>query len=230
MSGEKGSGGKDLQAVGLEAIAQGITMTLSELKELGIDSMAGSGRGFEELALSGLELGHEGLTSAFKSFCERWEWGVRDLVIEGNVFAQNVGLSAGTMYETDQYVEGALKIGANSLMGNPYATEDEVTQMGWRQIANTGMDSMRNPDYSEESFDQAWENSKQGWKDAGRDVMTSQAMAGPIPGPLNLRQAAGVSDEQYETFLDETFGPSAEERAEQPPQKQFQERQGEETG
>ncbi|MFF3329106.1 hypothetical protein ACFYWX_06010 [Streptomyces sp. NPDC002888] len=229
--GDKGSGGKDLQAVGLEAIAQGITLTLAELKELGIDSLAGSGRGFEELALSGLELGHEGLTSTFKSFCERWEWGVRNLVIEGNVFAQNVGLSAGTMYETDQYVEGALKIGANSLMGNPYASEDEVTQMGWGQIASTGMDSLKNPDYSEESFDQAWDNSVQGWKDAGRDVMTSQAMSGPIPGPLNVQQATGVSDEQYETFLDATFGPSAEERAEQPPpQQHFQERQGEETG
>lgn len=120
-----GSGGKDLQVIGLDAIAQGITLTLSELKELGMDSMAGSGRGFEKLALSGMQLGHEGLTSAFKSFCERWEWGVRDLVIEGNLFAQNVGLSAGTLHETDQYVEGALKIGVNSLMGNPYASEDE---------------------------------------------------------------------------------------------------------
>jgi hypothetical protein len=226
VSGE--TGGRDLQAIGLEAIAQGITMTLSELKELGMDSLAGSGRGFEELALSGVELGHEGLTSAFKSFCERWEWGVRDLVIEGNLFAQNVGLSAGTMYETDQYVEGALKIGANSLVGNPYASEDEVTQMGWRHIAGTGMDSLRNPDYSGESFERAWDNSKQGWMDASRDVMTSQAMSGPIPGPLNVQQAAGVSDEQYETFMDATFGPSAEERAEQ--QHLQPRQQGGETG
>ncbi|MEU0202349.1 MULTISPECIES: hypothetical protein [Streptomyces] len=225
MSGEMGggSGGKDIQAIGLDAIAQGITLTLSELKELGMDSMAGSGRGFEELALSGMQLGHDGLTSAFKSFCERWEWGVRDLVIEGNLFAQNVGLSAGTLHETDQYVEGALKIGVNSLMGNPYASEDEVTQMGWRQIAGTGMDSLRNPDYSAESFDQAWDNSKQGWMDASRDMMTSQAMAGPIPGPLNVQQATGVSDEQYETFLDATFGPSAEERAQQPQPQQGEE-------
>ncbi|MFE8990170.1 hypothetical protein ACFYMI_20510 [Streptomyces collinus] len=125
MSGERGNGGEDLQVVGLDAIAQGITLTLSELKELGMDSMAGSGRGFEKLALSGLELGHDGLTSAFKSFCERWEWGVRDLVIEGDLFARNVGLSAGTLHETDQYVEGALKIGVNSLMGNPYKEGQE---------------------------------------------------------------------------------------------------------
>jgi hypothetical protein len=34
---------------------------------------ASAGRGFSDLALSGLELGHGGLTSALDSFCERWE-------------------------------------------------------------------------------------------------------------------------------------------------------------
>lgn len=208
-----GDGGKDIQASGLDAIAQGITLTLAELKELGVDSLAGSGRGFSDLGLSGLELGHEALTSAFKSFCERWEWGVRSLVFEGNRFAQDVGLSAGTLYETDQYVEGALKVGANSLFGNPYASEDEVTQMGWGELGRKNLDSYTTPDYSKESFEQAWENSKQGWKDAGRDVMTSHT-AGPLGmNPENLHSTFGVSDEQYGQFLDDTFGPSPEERA-----------------
>ena len=35
-----------------------------------------------------------------------------------------------------------------------------------------------NPDYSKESFEEARENSEQGWKDAGRDVMTSHT-SGP---------------------------------------------------
>jgi hypothetical protein len=59
--------------------------------------------------------------------------------------------------------------------------------------------------------------------DASRDMMTSQAMSGPIPSPLNVQQATGVSDEQYETFLDATFGPSAEERAQQPQPQQGEE-------
>jgi hypothetical protein len=208
-----GDEGKDIRAAGLDAVAHGITLTLAELKEIGVDSMAGAGRGFSELSLSGLQLGHEALTTAFKSFCERWEWGVRGLVIEGNRFAQNVGLAAGTLYETDQYVAGALKVGANSLVGNPYASEEEITRMGWGELAQSSIDAYTNPDYSKESFEQAWENSKQGWKDAGRDVMTSH-WAGPMYlNPENLHGAFGVSDEQYDQWLDDTFGPSPEDRA-----------------
>ncbi|MGW1912402.1 hypothetical protein ACWCQS_17200 [Streptomyces sp. NPDC002076] len=103
MSGDKG-GGKDIEAAGLNLIAQGITQTLAELKDLGLVGMAGAGRGFSNLELSGMELGHEDLTSKFTSFCERWEWGVRGLVAEGNAFAAEVGLSAGTLYETDQWL------------------------------------------------------------------------------------------------------------------------------
>ncbi|MFI5678786.1 hypothetical protein [Streptomyces cellulosae] len=225
--GGGGGGGMDIQASGLNAIAKGINLALAELKELGADSFAGQGRGFSELGLSGLDVGHDELKSAFTSFCERWEWGVRALVEEGNLFAHHVGLAAGTLYETDQYVDGFLKIGANSLIGNPYASEDEASQMGWGQIAGSGLDSLKNPDYSKESFDEAWANSKQGWKDAGRDLMTSQMMTGPIPGPLNMQQATGASDEQYEGLMDAAFGPSAEERAQAAAQQQQPQREGE---
>ncbi|WP_237518735.1 hypothetical protein [Streptomyces sp. SID5910] len=212
--------GKDLQAEGLNLITQGITLTLEELRELGMVGQAGAGRGFSDIALSGLEVGHEGLTSAFTSFCERWEWGVRALVAEGNDFAAGVGLAAGTLYETDQYVEGTLKIATNSLVGNPYATEEEITGKSWSQLGNDTVDAYLNPDYSRESFDQAWANSKQGWMDAGRDVMTSNTMMPPGMRPEDLRHRVGISDEQYEQALDESFGPSPEERAQaaQPPQ------------
>ncbi|KOG32941.1 hypothetical protein [Streptomyces resistomycificus] len=206
-----GGGGGDLRAAGLGEIAKGITLTLEELRELGIDSLAGVGRGFSELQLSGLKLGHGDLTSAYTSFCERWEWGVRALVAEGNNFAEGVQLSAGTYYETDQYVEGAMKIVVNSAAGNPYAGEDEIARMSWGELRHNH--PYANPDFSAESFEQARENSGQGWKDAGRDVMTSQTL-GPVPGltPENLRGVAGVGDGEYEQGLDESFGPSAEER------------------
>ncbi|MEV6837579.1 hypothetical protein AB0N17_24250 [Streptomyces sp. NPDC051133] len=201
-----GTEGKDLKATGLNLIAQGITQTLDELKELGIDSWAGAGRGFSDMELSGLELGHDDLTGKFKSFCERWEWGVRALVAEGNAFAQGVGLSAGTFYETDQYVSGTLKVGVNSLIGNPDAAEADVEKMSYGDIAKSG--AFGGADYSKESFDQAWANSKQGWMDADRDFMTSQAADN-----LGLRPA-GMSDAEYNQVLDETFGPSPEARAE----------------
>ncbi|MFF4587075.1 hypothetical protein [Streptomyces sp. NPDC001388] len=224
MSGDEDRG-KDIRAAGLDAIGKGITLTLTELKEIGVDSMAGSGRGFSQLSLSGMQLGHDGLTNAFTSFCERWEWGVRALVIEGNEFAQHVGLAAGTLYETDQYVGGALKIGLNSLVGNPYATEDEVTQMSWGDVATSGFDAYTNPDYSGESFKQAWDNSKQGWKDASRDVMTSPYGGPMFINPQNLHGAFGMSDEEYDQMLDDYLGPSPEERAKAVGQQTHQSRQ-----
>ncbi|MGW0337984.1 hypothetical protein ACWD0J_40440 [Streptomyces sp. NPDC003011] len=240
MSGDAGAGGgKDIQATGLDGIAKGINLTLDELKELGVDSMAGQGRGFSQLALSGLDLGYDDLKSAFTSFCERWEWGVRALVEEGSLFAHHVGLAAGTLYERDQYVGNTLKIAASSAWSNPHLSEDEAVRQGWGEIFGSGMDSLSNPDYSQESWDQAKENIEQGWNDAARDVLT-QAGAGPVPSPLNFQQFTGATDEQTEAMLDAAFGPSAEERAQtaaqqQAPQQQAQQqapqpRQGGENG
>lgn len=211
-------GGKDLKADGLALIAKGLTEALAELKELGMVGEAGTGRGFGDIALSGLELGHGGLTGDFTSFCERWEWGVRSLVNEGNAFALKTGLSAGTYYETEQYVEGSLKVVTNSLIGNPYASEDEVTRQGWGDIATSG--AFGGVDYSKESFDQALANSELGWKDAGRDVMTSRTVGPMGLNPENLHGAAGMSDVEYDRWLDSTFGPSPEERAKAAEQQQ----------
>ncbi|MFJ8403898.1 hypothetical protein ACIQ9K_25905 [Streptomyces microflavus] len=152
--------GEDLKTQGLNLIAKGLTDALSELKELGMVGQAGRGRGFEEIALSGLELGEEGLTEEFTSFCERWEWGVRSLISEGNGFAVRTGLSAGTYHETEQYIEGTFKVVTNAAIGNPYASEDEVTQQGWGDIATSG--AFGGADYSRESWDRAGENIEQG--------------------------------------------------------------------
>ncbi|MFJ4973137.1 hypothetical protein [Streptomyces sp. NPDC088755] len=205
-------GGEDLRTQGLNLIAKGLTDALSELKELGMVGQAGRGRGFEEIALSGLELGEAGLTDEFTSFCERWEWGVRSLISEGNGFAVRTGLSAGTYYETEQYVEGTFKVVTNAAIGNPYASEDEVTQQGWGDIATSG--AFGGVDYSRESWDRAGENIEQGWKDAGRDVMTSRTVGPMGIDPETLRSGLGVSDAEYDRMLDDTFGPSPEARAE----------------
>ncbi|MFE6287639.1 hypothetical protein [Streptomyces sp. NPDC057877] len=205
-------GAPDLKTAGMALVAKGLTDALGELKELGMVGMAGAGRGFGDIALNGLDLGHEGLTEAFGTFCERWEWGVRALIHEGNAFAVKTGLAAGTLHETEQYVEGSFKVVTNSLIGNPYASEDEVTAMGWGDVATSGVFG-GGVDYSKESFEQAWETSKQGWKDAGRDVMTSQTVGLPGVNPDSMRQAMGVSDAEYDRLLDEQFGPSPEARA-----------------
>jgi hypothetical protein len=210
-----GDSGEDIKAAGLDEIARGITLVLGELRDLGIDSLAGAGRGFSELALSGLELGNEELLSGFTSFCERWEWGVRALVNEGNNFAAGVGLSAGTLYEADQYVEGTMKIVVNAGMGNPYASEDEVTRQSWGDLVRNN-EYTGGVDYSAASMDKALDNSGQAYKDAARDVMTSHTFSplGPGLNPANVAMAAGLSGDEYNEFLDGGLGPSAEERAE----------------
>lgn len=208
----QGGGAPDLKTEGMNLVAKGLTDALGELKELGMVGMAGAGRGFGDIALSGLDLGHEGLAETFGSFCERWEWGVRSLINEGNAFAVKTGLAAGTLYEVEEYVEGTFKVVTNAAIGNPYASEDEVTQMGWGDIATSGVWG-GDVDYSQESWDQAGENIRQGWKDAGRDVMTSHTV-GPLGlNPENLHDTFGVSDAEYDQMLDDTFGPSPEARA-----------------
>ncbi|KOX08407.1 hypothetical protein ADL04_04065 [Streptomyces sp. NRRL B-3648] len=183
-----------MAARGLGLVAKGLTDALGELKELGGFGTSGAGRGFGEIALSGLELGHEGLTGEFSSFCERWEWGVRSLIAEGNGFAQKTGLAAGTYYETDKYVEGTVKVAENAAVGNPYASEEDVEKMGYGDIATSGAYG-GDVDYSKESFEQAWATSRQGWKTAADDVMTSHTI-GPVPGMGvgDLREALGDGD------------------------------------
>lgn len=134
----------------LAVIAAGIDMAHAELKELGMIGEATTGRGFSDLALSGLELGHAGLTAQFETFCERWEWGVRALMQRGNGFASAIGLSAGAIHEQEQYVKDTFKIAVNSVNGNPHLSEEEVKAKRWAEISTqTPYD---NADWSPESF------------------------------------------------------------------------------
>jgi hypothetical protein len=203
-----GERGKDLKTEGLALIAKGLTDALAELKDIGMIGEASAGRGFNEIALSGLELGHEGLTGEFQSFCDRWEWGVRALISEGNGFAHDTGLAAGTYYETDQYVGGALRVGANSLVGDPHASEQDVEKMSWGQWADSTEHAYTHPDYSEKSFDKAWDNSKQAWMANGRDFMHSQAAKN-----MGIRPA-GVSDAEWNKYVDTAFPVSPQAGAE----------------
>lgn len=205
--GGGGGEGKDLQVEGLSLITEGINLALSELRELGMVGEASVGRGFADLALSGLELGHGGLTSALDTFCERWEWGVRALVLEGSRFADAVGLAAGTFHETEQYIDGAFKIAANSVIGNPHLSEDQVTQMTWGEIGDNHM--FATSDWSAESWERAQENVDQTWNDTQRDVMTSPVLQN---GPVDPQESMGMTDQQYEAWLDQQYGPSREER------------------
>ncbi|MFB7979387.1 hypothetical protein [Streptomyces vinaceus] len=195
------------QALG--QIAQGITETLSELKEIGMVGTASMGRGFSDLALSGVQSGHAGLTSTLRTFCERWEWGVRSLVQQGNAFAENVGLSAGSLHELDQYVQGTFKIITNADMGNPYASEQEVLGEGWDEVlSDNPYTQVRDADHSDDSYARASEASKEAWKSAIRDLNSSDILLSN-----QLVDAAGLRDEM-DAAVDDMVGPEPEPQSE----------------
>jgi len=208
MSGE----GADLQ-LGKEAVAkftQGVGATIEQLGELGGATGSVMGKGFSELAMTGMEAGHHGLSVDFEDFCERWEWGVRALVHDASEIANRLGLAAGTQWEHDQYVAGSLKVGVNALMGgNPHASEEEITQQDWGDVFTP---DYLDPDWSAESWDKAGQDMEQTWKDTGRTVLT-EGQGGRQSQVLN--DALGISDDQWNQALDDTFGPSPEERVRQ---------------
>lgn len=205
MSGDGADLDVSKQALG--QIAQGITQTLAELKELGMVGTASMGRGFSDLALSGMESGHDGLTASLGSFCERWEWGVRSLVQQGNDFAAKVGLSAGALHEQDQYIQGSFKVLTNAGMGNPYASEGDITKKGWDGVlADNPYTQIRDADYSAESFERANENTKEAWKGAVRDVNSSDTLL-----HNQILDATGLRDDM-DKVVDDMVGPAPEPR------------------
>ncbi|MGW6396288.1 hypothetical protein ACWFR1_38630 [Streptomyces sp. NPDC055103] len=186
-------------AEALAAIAKGIDLAHAELKELGFTGQASTGRGFSDLALSGLELGHGGLTTEFETFCERWEWGARSLTLQGNGFAQAVGLSAGSFAEQEQYIKDSIKIGVNSLNGNPHLSEDDVKKMRWDTIRDqTRWD---NADWDPESFKDAHQEVKQNWKNTTYDVEDSMLDGLERSGVLDPKLRDGM-DEELKDMLD----------------------------
>jgi hypothetical protein len=193
---------------------QGVGATIDQLGDLGGATGSVMGKGFSELAMTGMEAGHHGLSVAFEDFCERWEWGVRALVSDASQIANRLGLAAGTQWEHDQYVEGALKVGVNALAGgNPHATEEEIAQQEWGDVFTP---DYLHPDWSQESFVQAGQNIEQTWKDTGRTVL-SEGQGGQMTSRID--DAFGVTPELREKALDNVFGPSPEERAQQAQQQ-----------
>ncbi|MFD4022035.1 hypothetical protein ACFWRV_00725 [Streptomyces sp. NPDC058576] len=197
MSGENAD--LNVPPAALAQIAKGIDLAHAELKELGMIGQATAGRGFSDLALSGLELGHAGLASQFETFCNRWQWGVRALTQRGNTFARGVGLSAGSFAEQERYIKDSFKIAMNSTNGNPYLSEDEVKGMSWDTISK--QHAWDNPDWSADSFTEAHGEVKQQWKDTGYDVGDA------------LLDASGVDAEQrdgIDAWAEEHLDPSEE--------------------
>lgn len=205
-----GDGDLKISKESADRITKGLRAAIGELKEMGgfgasTDSLQGSGVG--DLAMSKMEAGGGGLASSFEGFCERWEWGVRALVQDANQIAARLGLAAGLLHAEDEYWGGTFKIVANAAAGNPHLSEEEVTSQDWGELFDSGTYT---PDYSKESWDKANAENLQTWKDTGRALVT-EGHGGQRTDLLN--DVLGVDEETFDRAVDDTFGPSPQERA-----------------
>ncbi|MGS2587801.1 hypothetical protein [Streptomyces hebeiensis] len=193
-------------------ITEGLRGAVAELRDIGTGSGSVLGKGFSELAMTGMEAGHHGLATDFEDYCERWEWGVRALIQDANTIASTLGLAAGLVWEEDQYRQNTFKVGVNALIGNPHASEEEIAQQSWGEVFTP---DAWDPDYSAESFEQAGEDITQAWRDTGRTMLT-EGRGGQQSRILN--EVFGVDQEAFDRAVDDVYGPSPEERAQQPQQ------------
>ncbi|MGK5533104.1 hypothetical protein [Streptomyces sp. URMC 129] len=201
--------GPDLQVdeESVRRITEGLRGAVGELREIGTGTGSVLGKGFSELAMTGMEAGHHGLSVDFEDFCERWEWGVRALVQDANAIAAELGLAAGLLWEEEQYIQATMRVAANAVVGNPYASEEEVAAQSWSEVLTP--DAL-DPDYSGESFERAADTAGQTWLDTGRALVT-EGTGGRNADLLN--DVLGVDDGEFDSMVDDTFGPSPEQRA-----------------
>ncbi|MDH6145423.1 hypothetical protein P3T35_007478 [Kitasatospora sp. GP30] len=158
----------------LNETAKGIGDAIGELKKLGIAEGAEVGRGFSNIALTGMQVGNGDLQGALQNFCDRWSWQVRRLVHDGNDIAQKLHLSAGRYYDQEQYTSGALKDLANAAIGNPDLTDKQVEGESWDTVlGNNPYTQIRGADYSQQSLNQAMLDSKAAWESTGADMLNS---------------------------------------------------------
>ena len=153
----------------LRQTAQGVNDTITALKGLGLDETAAAGRGFAGVSLSGLQAGQAELASAFGGFCDRWSWGVRALVQDGNQFAARLGLAAGVYNETEQYLTGVAKNVTVAVAGDPHTSDAQAARDSWGQDA-AGVSGRPAPG-SGTTWAQARQQAKQQWSEVGRDEL-----------------------------------------------------------
>ncbi|MFF4433160.1 hypothetical protein ACFYZ4_28875 [Streptomyces sp. NPDC001513] len=180
-----GDGDLEVSPAAVKNIQEGLRKAIAELRESGDAAGASMGAGFSDLSMTGMEAGHAGLATVFEDFCERWEWGVRSLVQNASALAGNLGIAAGTVWEEEQYMQGAYKVVANAAYGNPHASEDEIEKKSWDDIWRA---DVYKPDYSDESFEKGDEDIKKTWSETG-DKLTSNGYIGSIKDLLD--QAGG---------------------------------------
>jgi hypothetical protein len=185
-----GGGGYTVNIDAMNETAQGINNTISDLDKLGFSETAGTGMGFTGLTLSTLQLGHAGLTNAFRNFTGRWQWGVRSLVQDGNQIAQRLGLNAGAYWQAEQKVIGSVKDLVVAAAGDPHETDQQAAAGSWSQAA-AGITGAKTPS-GDMTWQQAQQQITQQWETEGKDVLQN-GWKSPLVNPAGPAISAAQS-------------------------------------
>lgn len=176
------SAGYQVNPDALKETGKGINDAINELKSIGIAESGEIGRGFSNISLSGMQVGHEGLQQAFDDFCERWSWGVRTLVQDGNEIAQRLHLAAGEYHDLEQYGAGVFKDLAGDLVADPHKTDEQFEKGSWGDIGHDA--NPLNADYSAASFKKLGTDASKTWRTEARDLSEGPDILGHRPDEL----------------------------------------------
>lgn len=186
MSGDGGNSDLHIGREALQDVTKGLNAAIEELEGLGSQTSAHRGSGFVDLDMSAMEAGDPQLTHTFHDFCDRWEWGVRRLVLEASALAEKLHLAAGVVREEDDYRAGTFKVVTNAAIGNPHADEETIAdpKMGYGDL----MSQWKLND--DESVTRMKEDVQQTWKETAASSNTGMARQW---SELEM-DAAGVSE------------------------------------
>ncbi|MHA3023873.1 hypothetical protein ACXPWS_26825 [Mycobacterium sp. BMJ-28] len=197
-------------ATGINGVIEGISSGM-------MGSYQGQlGRGFGDLAMTGLEASHPDVQSGFANFTNRWEWGTRALITAASDIGSALDLGAGRYELQEKYFNDAAKDMVNDLAGDPSLQKESVKDadgnivvrgtddMSWGDMVDYNANRLSHPDWSAESFDKVndqIDQNLQAMKDnslqAGLNAVNpAEAARVTVDGFLNGDQAPAPPVEQ----------------------------------
>lgn len=157
-------------ATGINGVIEGISSGM-------MGSYQGQlGRGFGDLAMTGLEASHPDVQSGFANFTNRWEWGTRALITVASEIGSALNLGAGRYELQEKYFNDAAKDMVNDLAGDPSLQKESVKDadgnivtrgtddMSWGDMVDYNVNRLAHPDWSAQSFNDVSEQIDQNWQ------------------------------------------------------------------
>jgi hypothetical protein len=161
----------------LKQAANGINGVIEGISSGMMGSYQGQlGRGFGDLAMSGLEASHPDVQSGFANFTNRWEWGTRALITVASDIGSALNLGAGRYELQEKYFNDAAKDMVNDLAGDPSLQKESVRDadgnitvrgtddMSWGDMVDYNVNRLAHPDWSAQSFDKVNDQIDQNWQ------------------------------------------------------------------